>query len=524
MFNGDELIFDSNYLETDEEWIRFIIPIESYLCQAVTVCVDAPLEGSVWDLVLNGCDFSNYFATGTQGYRCLPDVVIPSEICVFGGQFLNGTYSALFVGQGYEWRQLVSVSPETYNRVFLDTINNRWTIISPNGAVAYYNTGGLTNPAPPLAGWTSPFGQLPAPFVSYGACPEPSPTPSPDLPCGEELDFRRTGTFFPVPFIDEIILGNVLGEVRVTGSMFSAPDRIIFSIDNQIVLDTLYRGSSSYQAVVNTAHTNAGLPLPPPIIQCNSCGVPGDENTHGRYDFKFTKTSTTPTLRFSAFSPVQEQFNAWRFIASCPTTVPDSLFGYNLSGVVGISSIFSTVAPVYDPRLIVTNMVRPTYTGPVPGTGIEQAGSYGAYNSWSSRRLDSPDISTALTRNKAYTWTVRAASTSDTVILTGCTGFVFSRTNTGPVSAALLYRIDSGPYNQIANVSVPSTTTDVGCFTCSEVINQSLNANPITIPPNSIMEFALVPYEAGSSLGIFRIFDYELLGKGEDIAFFGRIV
>lgn len=363
----------------------------------------------------------------------------------------------------------------------------------------------------------------PTPTPTPTITPTPTPTPTPFVACGQELDFNRSGSFFPIPFTNEVVLGNELGTIRVTGSMNSAPDRIIFSIDNEIVLDTLYHGSSSYQAQVDQAHINNGLPLPPPIIQCNNCGAPSNTDAHGTFDYIFQKTSTTPVVTFSAYSPIPESFNSWKFTMSCPTIPVLPFFGYDLSVGRGTGSTISIVPPYADTRLVVTSLVRPTYVGPSPGTGLEQAGSAGAYNSWSSRRFTTGNETDGLLANKAFFFSVSATNPSNFISITGCSGFVAARTSSGPASAALVYRRNEGPYTLIERMEVPSLVTDIGCTTCSNTINRALSTQPIVISPGETVTFAFVPYLASSTLGVFRLFDYELVGNGEDIGFYGAI-
>jgi hypothetical protein len=300
--------------------------------------------------------------------------------------------------------------------------------------------------------------------------------------------------------------------------MNSAPDRLQFSIDNNIVLDTFYRGSSSYQTQINTAHTNVGLPVPPPIIQCNDCGAPSDTDSRGNFDLIFEKTSTTPTVYFSAYSPVQETFNSWSFLMTCPIIPEIYTISYNLSSVRGLNSTISTVNPINNNLLVVSPLTRPVYNSGA-GTGLEEAGSLGAADAWSARRFSTSSATDALANNKAFFFTVSGATQSTYFRLTSCKGFVTSRSSTGPVSAALFYKINNGSYIQLANSPVTDTST-IGCTECSQPL---YNITTPQIVPGNTLTLAYVPYQASSTLGVFRLHDFEILGTGGDIAFGGEI-
>jgi hypothetical protein len=152
-------------------------------------------------------------------------------------------------------------------------------------------------------------------------------------PCNQEANLSSSGQAYPVPYITAFNIGPELGTVRIVGSANSSPDRFVFELNNTIVLDTLYRGSSSYQSAVNAVHDLYGNPYID-IIQCNDCGA-GDNDSHGEFDLSFEKTTTDSLLKVSAFMPIDESFNSWNLTVFCPEVIEPSIFGFEIEDTIG---------------------------------------------------------------------------------------------------------------------------------------------------------------------------------------------
>jgi hypothetical protein len=154
--------------------------------------------------------------------------------------------------------------------------------------------------------------------------------------CNEAVTITRSG-FTPCnsPYLTSFDIGSETGYVRVVGSAKSSPDRLIFEINNVIVLDTMYRGSSSYQSEVDAYDISCGR-TPTAIIQCNTCGTTIQD--HGDFDLFFEKTTTDSILRMSAIMPINESANNFDVQVYCPVKDQPSIFGFNVENFTGVKS------------------------------------------------------------------------------------------------------------------------------------------------------------------------------------------
>lgn len=120
------------------------------------------------------------------------------------------------------------------------------------------------------------------------------------IACGEEVAFDG-GETFPSAF--EIILGSGLGTVTLTTEAFNIPDKMIVIFDDEIVINTGYRGDTSYQEDLDEALIDLGQPT-------ETITAPGSDV------FNFNKTTTTTSAFVYVFAPLPD--TQWNFTLSCP--------------------------------------------------------------------------------------------------------------------------------------------------------------------------------------------------------------
>lgn len=157
--------------------------------------------------------------------------------------------------------------------------------------------------------------------------------------CNQEISISDGGQSFPgiTPSVSAYYynIGTGLGTVRVVGDTNAAPDRFLFGIDDEIVLDTFYRGAStvSYYNQITAAHAlpeASGIEMGP-IIECSACGDPNDDDPKGRFELLFEKTSTSPFVAVSALMPIGTALNTWSLKIYCPEIVQEPLFGFDIN-------------------------------------------------------------------------------------------------------------------------------------------------------------------------------------------------
>jgi hypothetical protein len=100
-----------------------------------------------------------------------------------------------------------------------------------------------------------------------------------------------------------ITLGNNLGTVTLNYNASSVPDRFVVIYNGVVVIDTGYRGGSTYQSQLNSALADYNLP-PSPIV-----GI-------GAGSASFFKNSSVPTATVEVYGPLPG--TAWNFTLGCP--------------------------------------------------------------------------------------------------------------------------------------------------------------------------------------------------------------
>ena len=127
----------------------------------------------------------------------------------------------------------------------------------------------------------------------------------PSVPCGIPTKFSGGQTF---PSIFTINLGNTLGNVIFKYDAYNVPDKYIMEFDGQEVINTGYRGKTTFngqnmQAILNTALAAKGFG--PETIQ----GI-------GQGTATFYKGTTNQFSTVKVYAPLGGTL--WNFTASCP--------------------------------------------------------------------------------------------------------------------------------------------------------------------------------------------------------------
>jgi len=104
-------------------------------------------------------------------------------------------------------------------------------------------------------------------------------------------------------YVVYVDLGNVIGSVKFESDPYSVPDRFIVEWDNQVVVDTGYRGSSNSFAELQQSLKQFGLP---------SANIVGE----GYSSFTFEKTKETPSVAtVTVLCPIN--ITGWSFTMGC---------------------------------------------------------------------------------------------------------------------------------------------------------------------------------------------------------------
>ena len=131
------------------------------------------------------------------------------------------------------------------------------------------------------------------------SCPPPVVA---DIPCGAGSEYTGGPSY---PQTDIIDLGTATGIVTLTFNARSIPDKFVVEFDGVEVINTGYRGSTSYQSNLNTALAILGLPA-------ETIEGPGQ----GSFTFQKTTATTTATVR--VFAPISNPKTVWDYTLSCP--------------------------------------------------------------------------------------------------------------------------------------------------------------------------------------------------------------
>ncbi len=127
----------------------------------------------------------------------------------------------------------------------------------------------------------------------------PSPIVNP-IACANVVTFTGGQTF---PSAYEITLGSGLGNVILNYNTFNIPDKIIVYFDGVPVIDTGYRGDSSYQSQLTANLALRGVPNE--IIQGTGIGTAS-----------FNKTTATTKAYVYVYGPLTG--TGWNFTLNCP--------------------------------------------------------------------------------------------------------------------------------------------------------------------------------------------------------------
>ena len=119
-------------------------------------------------------------------------------------------------------------------------------------------------------------------------------------PCGSATSYQG-GQSFPTEY--QVNLGTATGDVILDFNANQIPDKFIVVFDGVEVINTGYRGSTSYQGQLDAALSGRGLPSE--TIQGTGAG-----STY------FTKTTSTTTATIKVFAPLDQ--TAWTVTLNCP--------------------------------------------------------------------------------------------------------------------------------------------------------------------------------------------------------------
>ncbi len=160
-------------------------------------------------------------------------------------------------------------------------------------SVEVNGSGGYTDTQVVLAGGNLSLNDVPKGGVDV--------TTIPVFACGTPTPYTG-GQNFPTEII--ITLGASTGTVNFNFDSFSIPDKYIVVFDGIDVIDTGYRGDTSYQAALDA--DLASRSLPPETIT-----APGSGST------SFIKGTATTTALVKVYGPLPG--TSWQFTMECPT-------------------------------------------------------------------------------------------------------------------------------------------------------------------------------------------------------------
>ena len=105
------------------------------------------------------------------------------------------------------------------------------------------------------------------------------------------------------PTIYNINLGDTTGVVTLTFEAYGIPDKFIVRYDGSEVINTGYRGNTTWQADLDAELTSRGLPTETIIAPPNGTAT-------------FNKTTNTATAQLIVYAPLPN--TAWEASLSCP--------------------------------------------------------------------------------------------------------------------------------------------------------------------------------------------------------------
>jgi len=250
--------------------------------------------------------------------------------------------------------------------------------------------------------------------------------------------------------------------------------------------DTLAAGFSYPDLIitVNVA-TNA------PAILTNVVTVSGSIT-----ETNFSNNKTTDVINVASFT-------------NFPPDATITLFGWDVSNQLGFG--ISPLPPTTNvPWLIVSGLTR--------GSGVTASGTSVNGGGWGGRNWTDSTSTGAISGNRFVYFTVGPQS-GYSVSFTNISRFDYRRSPTGPYAGLIQYRINSGLYSDITNVSYTSTDSSgasIGPIDLSGIVPlQNIGAG-------TNVTFRIVNYGGTSSLGTWYIFDVAT-STALDFAMRGRI-
>jgi hypothetical protein len=145
--------------------------------------------------------------------------------------------------------------------------------------------------------------------------------------CGGRVENR---SFASGRYVVRVDLGTLMGEVTFRSNANSVPDRFIVEWDNNVVVDTGYRGAARYQGELTNVLKSSGLPIEQII-------------TGGKSTFTFEKTKETPSVAtVTILAPLND--TAWDFYVECPR--PRQISTSNIVTTQGIQPTIMTTQGV----------------------------------------------------------------------------------------------------------------------------------------------------------------------------------
>jgi len=192
--------------------------------------------------------------------------------------------------------------------------------------------------------------------------PSPPPPPPPPGPCsGSNCQCNNSvvyngGVSFPTEIT--IQLGSDQGTVTLTYNFYNVPDKIIVEFDGKEVINTGYRGKTSYQSKLDAALTSRGGPN-------ETIVSPGSGSA------TFDKNSSTTTAIVKVYGPLNG--TAWRFTLSCPSSSSISA-----AVVTEYELMIDPTVNISSANLATINLAKGQYTAIIESFDAQIDGKYSA--------------------------------------------------------------------------------------------------------------------------------------------------
>lgn len=186
-----------------------------------------------------------------------------------------------------------------------------------------------------------------------------STTTAAPVACGDEVVFAGGEDF---PFVQPIILGGDLGIVTLDFNTFDIPDKMVVFFDGIEVINTGYRGDTSYQTALTDELIARGY-TPETIVS------PGLDSAF------FNKTTATDTAYVYIYAPLPD--TGWTFTLSCPPEVTTTS-----TTTTTTEEVTTTTTTTTETSTTTTTTVAPTVmiTNSLPGTSITSVSNVPGFN------------------------------------------------------------------------------------------------------------------------------------------------